>query len=48
MRFEHAPGDKSFVDYSDLTMDSVERASRVVDTAVDFVAAMGCEQLDLR
>jgi transposase len=41
MRFEHAPGDKLFVDYSGLTMDIVDRASGEVHTAEIFVAAMG-------
>ena len=41
MRFEHAPGDKLFVDYSGLTMDIVDRASGEVQKAEIFVAAMG-------
>lgn len=41
MRFEHAPGDKLFVDYSGLTMQIVDRASGEVQTAEIFVAALG-------
>jgi transposase len=38
MRFEHAPGDKLFVDYSGLTMEIVDRASGEVQKAEIFVA----------
>lgn len=41
MRFEHAPGDKLFVDYSGLTMDIVDRASGEMSSAEIFVATMG-------
>ena len=41
MRFEHAPGDKIFVDYSGLTMEIVDRASGEVPKAEIFVAALG-------
>ena len=41
MRFEHAPGDKLFVDYAGLTMSIVERDSGEVQTAQIFVAALG-------
>jgi transposase len=41
MRFEHAPGDKLFVDYAGLTMSIVERGSGEVQTAQIFVAALG-------
>jgi transposase len=41
MRFEHAPGDKLFVDYSGLTMSIVERSSGEVHSAEIFVAALG-------
>jgi transposase len=41
MRFEHAPGDKLFVDYAGLTMDIVDRHSGEVQVAQIFVAALG-------
>lgn len=41
MRFEHAPGEKLFVDYSGLTMSIVDRASGEVHSAEIFVAALG-------
>ncbi len=41
MRFEHAPGDKLFVDYAGLTMSIVERGSGEVHSAQIFVAALG-------
>lgn len=41
MRFEHAPGDKLFVDYAGLTMSIVDRGSGEVQTAQIFVAALG-------
>lgn len=41
MRFEHAPGEKLFVDYAGLTMDIVDRHSGEVQAAEIFVAALG-------
>jgi transposase len=41
MRFEHAPGDKLFVDYAGLTMSIVERGNGEAQTAQIFVAALG-------
>jgi transposase len=41
MRFEHAPGDKLFVDYAGLTMDIIDRSSGEVRPAQIFVAALG-------
>ena len=41
MRFEHAPGDKLFVDYAGLTMDIVDRHTGEVQATEIFVAALG-------
>ena len=41
MRFEHAPGDKLFVDYAGLTMELVDRHSGAVQRTEIFVAALG-------
>jgi transposase len=41
MRFEHAPGDKLFVDYAGKTMAIVDRHSGEVQVAQIFVAALG-------
>jgi len=41
MRFEHAPGDKLFVDYAGLTIGITDRYSGEVSPAQVFVAALG-------
>lgn len=41
LRFEHAPGDKMFVDYAGVTMPIIERLTGEVREAPIFVAALG-------
>jgi transposase len=41
MRFEHAPGDKLFVDYAGQTIGITDRQTGVVSPAQVFVAALG-------
>ena len=41
LRFEHAPGDKLFVDYAGLTMSVIEATTGEARVAQIFVAALG-------
>lgn len=41
LRFEHAPGDKLFVDYAGLTMPIIDQLTGEIHSAQIFVAALG-------